>query len=263
MSKYDPLADWLNKQNMSVITLTFTEIEEILGFPLCKSAHTYSVWWGETHVQAVAWKSAGYKVSNCMTAPQDKYVQFVKKDNKAVSYKYPRESKKNTYAIKSLMNINIAPKILHGYEFKYIDTIEPMCDSNGTIIEYMPQKQSMNINNLSLHQHGKGPFCKFKFDGTYDSGVYLWVIDDEIIYIGETINLNQRFSANGYGQIYSQNCYYGGQITNCKMNHVVLEKYKKGEKIKIYFYKTDNHKQVEEELLRNIVTKYNSKIINY
>lgn len=138
MSKYDPLADWLNKQDKSIITLTFTEMEKILGFPLCKSAHTYSAWWDETHVQALAWQRAGYKVSNCMTAPQDKYAQFVKKDNTAIAHKYSRESKKMECVTSSSMNTKMTSKILRGYEFNYIGTIEPMCDSDGIIVEYMP-----------------------------------------------------------------------------------------------------------------------------
>lgn len=36
-------------------------------------------------------------------------------------------------------------------------------------------------------------------------GVYIWIMDDEIIYIGEAQNLQKRFYA--YGHIYSAKTY--------------------------------------------------------
>ena len=46
------------------------------------------------------------------------------------------------------------------------------------------------------------------------------VRDGQIIYIGETAGLRQRFNM-GYGNISPRNCYVGGQSTNCKMNKIV------------------------------------------
>ena len=89
-------------------------------------------------------------------------------------------------------------------------------------------------------------------------GVYLWIVDDEIIYIGETKNLRKRFNT-GYGNISPRNCYLGGQSTNCKMNKVVLEYFEAGKQIKLYFLKTNDYKKVELELLSKICTRYNVK----
>lgn len=146
------------------------------------------------------------------------------------------------------------------YEFEFIQTIEPYTDSNGEICLYRPQDK-YNNKKLPLHKLGDGEFCKFKLDKADTvSGVYAWVIDGESkpIYIGEANNLKRRF-AMGYGIISPRNCFVGGQITNCKMNKVVLEYYKQGKTIDIYFYRTNNYKAVELELLREIKTKYNSK----
>lgn len=89
-------------------------------------------------------------------------------------------------------------------------------------------------------------------------GVYLWIVDSQIINIGETNNLKRRFNM-GYGIISPRNCYIGGQSTNCKINKVVLDFYKQGKIISLYFYRTELHKQVELELLRKISTPYNVK----
>ena len=147
------------------------------------------------------------------------------------------------------------------YEFEYIQTIEPYRESYGQICLYTPQNKYNNKKGVPLRKLSDGEFCKFKLDkADTASGVYAWIVngDSKPIYIGEANNLKRRFNM-GYGIISPRNCFVGGQITNCKMNKVVLEYYKRGKTIDIYFYKTSNYKAVELELLREIKTKYNSK----
>lgn len=147
---------------------------------------------------------------------------------------------------------------LLGYEFKYLQTISPKRSSDGSIKLFHPQEKYNNIKNLPLSKYGEGGFCTFTIDTDPGSGVYLWVVDNEVIYIGETINLKSRFN-QGYGQIHPRNCYVGGQLTNCKMNKVVLEYALEGKEIMLYFYPTKQYKEVEIALLRAIKTKYNVK----
>ena len=142
-------------------------------------------------------------------------------------------------------------------EFQYIQQLIPECE-NGSVKEYYPQNQFDNRDNLPLLYHGTGSFCRFSINAPAVSGVYLWVVEKEIIYIGETLNLQQRFNV-GYGYIAPRNCYAGGQSTNCKMNKVVMEYYKMGNPIDLYFYETKDYKRVELELLRRINTRYNVK----
>jgi hypothetical protein len=66
MSKYDPLAAYLKQLRQREITLSFAEIEGVIGSPLPSSAHTYNAWWANengatSHVQCSAWLLAGYK----------------------------------------------------------------------------------------------------------------------------------------------------------------------------------------------------------
>jgi hypothetical protein len=63
MSKYDPLSRWLTRRISKRVPATFTEIEEILGFPLPPAARKRRPWWAndrKNHVQAKAWLSAGF-----------------------------------------------------------------------------------------------------------------------------------------------------------------------------------------------------------
>ena len=70
MEKYYNLQKYLEDQDKSSITLSFEEIEEILGFELPSTAINKRSWWGnediETtrHSQCRAWRNAGWKVES-------------------------------------------------------------------------------------------------------------------------------------------------------------------------------------------------------
>lgn len=146
-----------------------------------------------------------------------------------------------------------------GYTFAFLQNIEPKTNADGSVFEYSPQERYAKKKSSTLHEHGNGSFCDFAFDkAKKEAGVYLWVCDGEILYIGETKNMRKRFSSE-YGHISPRKCYRGGQSTNCKMNNVALEHAKQGKNIAIYFLATDKHKQIEKELLTQIKTPYNKK----
>jgi len=44
-SKFLPLEEYLKKQDEPTLMITYAEIEEILGKPLCKSAYKYPAYW--------------------------------------------------------------------------------------------------------------------------------------------------------------------------------------------------------------------------
>lgn len=63
MSKYQPLKDYLIKSNGNSISMTFSEIEKILGFKLPVSSHKYRAWWSNNasnNVMTEAWINAGF-----------------------------------------------------------------------------------------------------------------------------------------------------------------------------------------------------------
>ena len=65
MAKYDPLRDYLMRQTLREFTLTFREIEDIIGDRLPTNSSTPQ-WWANIkgqhgHVQREAWRKAGYE----------------------------------------------------------------------------------------------------------------------------------------------------------------------------------------------------------
>ena len=65
-SKYYPLFEYLQHCNQAVVTLTFAEIETLMGCPLPASALKKKNWWSNrdspSALQAIAWINAGYQV---------------------------------------------------------------------------------------------------------------------------------------------------------------------------------------------------------
>ena len=83
MVKYDPLKKYLDKQSIKIgeaVTLSFDEIETIIGDHLPKSASVYDEWWENSfnHSQAKSWRSAGYETTDINTNKKRKRMTFIK-----------------------------------------------------------------------------------------------------------------------------------------------------------------------------------------
>ena len=61
--KYRRLTEWLASTNEKTVSITFSQIESLIGFPLPNSARAYREFWANTttHSIALSWLSIGYK----------------------------------------------------------------------------------------------------------------------------------------------------------------------------------------------------------
>lgn len=84
MNNYYPLAKRLSQGSNEEVTLTFSEIEDILGSKLPDSAYRYRAWWANdiSHTQANAWMEAGYSTSDCPDLLTSHKVRFSKNHDK-------------------------------------------------------------------------------------------------------------------------------------------------------------------------------------
>ena len=147
---------------------------------------------------------------------------------------------------------------LSGRRFRHVCKIEPDRDSDGKVCAYCPHYD--NRKDLELHRYGYGPFCKFKIPtDILKSGVYVITLDGQEKYIGECMKLSGRFNINGYGTIYSRNCYKGGQELNCRINHLIYKEVVSGHVIDLWFRQTANYKSEEQKLLNLIKPEWNRK----
>lgn len=77
-SSYAAIGTHLKELEGPEATLSFDEIESIIGRPLPASAHRHRAWWAntDTHSQALTWLSAGWKVEAADLESQE--VTFVR-----------------------------------------------------------------------------------------------------------------------------------------------------------------------------------------
>lgn len=69
MSKYDSLYSWLRKQRSKNISVTFHDLEGVLGFKLPVAARNCRAWWANerspsTHTHCNAWLDAGFETEH-------------------------------------------------------------------------------------------------------------------------------------------------------------------------------------------------------
>lgn len=81
--KYEPLTDFLRamKSTENTLTLTFKQIEQLIGAPLPTSAYEHRPWWANqsdasSRPQALAWASAGFSVDAVHQRRGDGWVRF-------------------------------------------------------------------------------------------------------------------------------------------------------------------------------------------
>ncbi len=148
-----------------------------------------------------------------------------------------------------------------GYSFRYICNINPDKDKNGRVEEFLPQNRYFNKRDLRIHRYGAGPFCQFRISGNLlYAGVYFITLNEKIVYVGECQNLLERFNVRGYGTISPRNCFKGGQPTNCKINNLVLQSGKEDRNIELWFYPTDERKEIEAKLILRLQPPWNSQL---
>lgn len=79
-SRYAPLHQYLSELELEIDNhrLSFEQISNIMGAPLPRSASDHRAWWAntESHSQALAWISAGWKVEGVNL--EDEEINFVR-----------------------------------------------------------------------------------------------------------------------------------------------------------------------------------------
>lgn len=146
--------------------------------------------------------------------------------------------------------------IFEGYKFESIGKIDVQRNLDGSVTEFRPQSRYENKNDLPLNKYGAGPFCKFKIArGIKSAGVYFIICDADIRYIGQTVNLEKRWSSNGYGGISPRNCFKNGQETNCRLNNLIFESQVLEEKLFLWYCYVLNEKSKLDEVEYSLISK--------
>lgn len=136
-----------------------------------------------------------------------------------------------------------------GLCFAPVCVLEPLRGGDGRVLTYVPESAICNTDRLRLHAYGVGPFCRFRIPDSWRgrAGVYVVTVDSAVAYVGECVDLRQRFNV-GYGSIQPRNRFDGGQPTNCRLNRLVLESVNGGHLVELWFHETGERKRVEQRI---------------
>jgi hypothetical protein len=148
-----------------------------------------------------------------------------------------------------------------GVTFTFVASLEPDRGPDGAVVQYMPQAAYRRAKQVPLNRHGGGPFCRFRISANLpNEGVYALTLAGRVVYIGECQNLSERFGPRGYGSIQPRNCFVGGQSTNSKLNHLVLQQALQGHTIELWFHQAGDRKHLEAMLLAKARPEWNSHL---
>ena len=76
-----------------------------------------------------------------------------------------------------------------------------------------------------LNKYGDKTFCQFSIDKYLeDKGLYCFVVDGTIKYVGRCSDSFKKRINQGYGKINPKNCFIDGQATNCHVNSLINSK---------------------------------------
>jgi hypothetical protein len=113
---------------------------------------------------------------------------------------------------------------LHGHRFLLAGEITARRTVDSAVQSENPSGRYKNLKSLPLNQYGKGPFGRFSIPALPSAaGLYALMMDDVVVYVGEAVDLRDRWGPRGYSVIHPRNCFKGGQETNCRINNKLFE----------------------------------------
>ncbi len=148
-----------------------------------------------------------------------------------------------------------------GHPFQSVGPIEPERTPEGRVLRFMPQSRYRNLRGLPLNKHGDGPFCRFSIARSVrSSGVYIVTLESKPAYAGKCADLSRRFGSQGYGAIQPKNCFTGGQSTNCKVNHLILEHAEQRLPLELWFHAIDETGALERHVITSLRSPWNGQV---
>ncbi len=186
MGKYTPLTDWLYRQSFDKISLSFREVEEIIGGNLPPSAYKHNRWWlnDQKRSQGKSWIDAGYVVRNYTHICKDGTVSFEKRQWISKEYK-------DYYKKRDWYDLEIVYNDLKDLFLKANDS---MMEKNSALFYSDVSERSIcGALMLSLHEYCcKTPFYEYYTDIEYNrnrDGLVKTIIDKHEVISNVTCDL--------------------------------------------------------------------------
>lgn len=263
MPQYDRLYEHFVRMpaHVTSLTVSFQEIEEIVGGSLPSSARRYLAWWSNdpTHSQAQRWIRAGWRVH--IPDIRGEVVRFDRVPSPATSSLGQRRTGAKPAPRRSgsrpATPPNGASRDIGGYRFAIVGPIEVRRNENGSVWSHTPQPRYQKAAKSRLNRYGDGEFCDFRVPGlAHEGGVYALFVSDDLKYVGEAVDLHRRWYE--YGHISPRKCFEGGQETNCRVNKLIMSAVRDGRPLSLWFHPTQRRKEIEAELRERFRPPWNA-----
>lgn len=92
------------------------------------------------------------------------------------------------------------------------------------------------------------------------SGLYLFLLQGEVVYVGRCLDCFGKRINQGYGKIHPKNCYIDGQRTNCRLNALIAEH---REEVELWLRPLEDAGEttrLESELIRTYQPRWNKHL---
>jgi hypothetical protein len=97
-----------------------------------------------------------------------------------------------------------------------------------------------------LNKYGDAVYSQFWLANSHDfmkKGVYFYMLNDEIVYVGRCKDNMKKRINSGYGKVAPKNCFKDGQSTNCRLNSLIT---KEKSRVSLQLYALQDDVEIEE-----------------
>ena len=139
---------------------------------------------------------------------------------------FGKDTKNNLFALKNNKTVDetVSEKRYHflaeTIKIRYPESI------NKALGEFLLDRKQAGdkIYLRFLNRDGDETYCRFYFQDTFwpaQNGLYCYIVDKNIRYVGQSKDSFGKRINHGYGNISPKNCYLDGQATNCHLNSLI------------------------------------------
>lgn len=122
-----------------------------------------------------------------------------------------------------------------------------------------PQDRFRNPKGYLLTPDLDTLYCSFRVSAPLGSGVYFWLVDNEIVYIGRAKSLYHRLTQQ-YGRVSPRHPYSGGQLQKCRINALICAAVGEGRIVTVLWEETEDYARRELQLLSEIRPIWNRRL---
>ena len=150
-------------------------------------------------------------------------------------------------------------RYLHLADMVYYHHANSLEEPLGLFLGKLKSRGDMFYKDF-LNAYGDSRFCRFKLIDPFNAnkkGLYAFVVDREVRYIGSCNNQFQKRITLGHGKILPKNCYLENLSTDCHLNARIAQEHSE---IKFYLLPLENDDemmQLERQLIKDYAPAWN------